>query len=450
MLTALFLTIISIYLLVALYFASKNNWKTIAFFLIAVTFQNIIEIIFAPYVSSALIKIFSIIKELMLYSALGIIILRRNKIRLRAKSIWAFAYILFVLLNTIKSSASFYAIVISLRFLLMPVICILIGEYLDIDLYGLKKIYHWILATSTFLAFTGIWGLAFNRNNELWDRLHYADFATNIKGNTTETLINHVTVNFYTWDFGGVPFKRLISITADPLAAAFLIYLGAALVLTGCVRINASRGKINKNALTFVFLLLCAILSLSKAIFIFIILTILLRIYFSGKIPKEITHTILVVIFAIGIFIVALIAGSDAYNSSSIHVSALMNGFISSSFLGNGLGTAGATMQMLSGEEADVGDSFIGALTVQVGYLGLISFCLYLLVILNDIRMQWKRHHTDILLLAMIILTGLSVCMLFSESAVSIMGTGIYFMMIGIAENTSEGISKCDGRNYSG
>ena len=107
-------------------------------------------------------------------------------------------------------------------------------------------------------------------------------------------------------------------------------------------------------------------------------------------------------------------------------------------------------MQMLSGEEADVGDSFIGALTVQVGYLGLISFCLYLLVILNDIRMQWKRHHTDILLLAMIILTGLSVCMLFSESAVSIMGTGIYFMMLGIAENTSEGISKCDGRNYSG
>jgi len=101
--------------------------------------------------------------------------------------------------------------------------------------------------------------------------------------------------------------------------------------------------------------------------------------------------------------------------------------------MGHGLGTAGVQAAMLAGETVAAAESFVGSMAVQVGLLGVGAFGAYLLVLFVRLIHIWNRWHSRFTLLALALLPGLVVCMLFSESSVSIMGTGIYFILIGLA-----------------
>lgn len=63
----IFILMCIVYGLCAIYFATKNDYTTICFFLTTILFQNIIVILFSDTASSMWITIFSLIKEGMLY-----------------------------------------------------------------------------------------------------------------------------------------------------------------------------------------------------------------------------------------------------------------------------------------------------------------------------------------------------------------------------------------------
>ncbi len=75
----IFIIICFLYGLCAVYFAKKNDYTMLCFFLVAVLFQNIIVICFSNTVSSIWITIFSLVKEVMLYFAVFYIFLEERK-----------------------------------------------------------------------------------------------------------------------------------------------------------------------------------------------------------------------------------------------------------------------------------------------------------------------------------------------------------------------------------
>lgn len=429
---SLFILITLVYLCIACSMAIRNDVVMIQFFLICVMLQNLILIVFAPYVSNSLISLFSIIKELMLYIALAVSIIRKGKYKGSAMQIFLICfYMVILLLGCVRSPSSLNGIFVSLRFLLLPVVCVEVGKNIKINDSGRRKLYYTIVMFSCVLAVTGILGLTIFRNNQFWKMLNYEYYAVNVKGNVPWSIINSVTINFYTWDFFSIPIRRLISITADPLATSFIVFLGCLIIATGCLK--SKRGKKQNRIVLSGFLFVCSLLALSKAVFVLIFISLFLYLLYKNRLPKYLLRLGgAVAIFAVAVVLIRYLATSDQVTSTANHVNGLLEGVKAGGIFGQGVGTAGATAIMKAGIEGTVAESYIGVLAAQIGCLGIFAFIVYFADVLKKLNCMWKAEKDEEVLLALVLLCGLFVCMLFSESAVSIMGTGIYFILIGI------------------
>lgn len=432
----LFLTLLTG--IVALYYSFKNNVRMLYFFMFLVLVQNILVILFCKDISTNLNIVFSAIKELMLYFALLICLCKKKKFSIsminKKELVAVFLYILLLCKNLLFTPASMNSAILSLRYMLLPILCIYVGRNLIISKKELPNLFKYIITISVFLAVFGLLEMFF-LGDEFWSKIGYSLYAVKMKGDLADNLINGVTVNFYTWDFFGVPIRRLVSITADPLATAFLIFLGVAVLITKVIPVNNKIGHANTNPLIFVLLFTASILCLSKGIFIFIALTMLVSSYFFNWLPKSLLKVGTAIVSLAAVLILkSYISNATTVTSSYNHLIGLQNGFENSKILGNGLGTAGSSVIMLTGAESNVSESFIGSLVYQLGIVGLVAFAYFIYIQMKNIFLMYKQKKSNILVLSLVLILGLCICMLLSDSAVSIMGTGIYFIIIGIAQ----------------
>ena len=433
---ALFLIIIGIYALVAIFFAIKNDWSTIVFFLGAVLLQNIVAIVFCAYVPSMYITLFSLVKEAMLYLAVVVGFVRGGSVNLsRRSNQWMLCcvavFLVMLVKNLLSTSVGMFAAIVSLRYMLLPFLCIYVGMNLTLSKGRLDLLLKTVIGFSCLLAVTALVEYFF-LGDAFWSKIGYTYYAEKIKGNAGWTLVNGVTVNFYTWDFGFM-LRRLVGITADPLATAYLIFLGAAIVVTGCVR-ERSTGKINKFWFCAILCGICALAVFSKAIYVLTLVLPVMIAFFNKWFPKWFMKAAIAVgsLAAVAVLVLYL-RRSETVSSAIVHITGLLRGFAAMGLMGHGLGTAGVQAAMLAGETVAAAESFVGSMAVQVGLLGVGAFAAYLLVVFARLVRIWNRYPSRLTLLALALLPGLVVCMLFSESSVSIMGTGIYFILTGLA-----------------
>jgi len=134
---ALFLMIIGIYALAAVFFAIKNDWSSVVFFLGAVLLQNIVAIVFCEHVPSMYITLFSLVKEAMLYLAVAVAFIRNGRVNLSRRSnqlMLACLAVFAVMLvkNLLSTSVGMYAAIVSLRYMLLPFLCIYVGMNLTV------------------------------------------------------------------------------------------------------------------------------------------------------------------------------------------------------------------------------------------------------------------------------------------------------------------------------
>lgn len=422
----------------ALYFSLKNNVHMLYFFMFVVLFQNIIVILFCDDISPTLNTIFSAIKELMLYAALVFCVVGKKKLIISKENkkelIAIFIYILFLSKNLLITPASMNSAVLSLRYMLVPILCIYVGRNLKISKKEVYRLFTYLIAVSVFLSLFGLLEM-FLLGDGFWSKIGYSLYAVKMKGNQALSLMNGVTVNFYTWDFFGIPIRRLVSITADPLATAFLIYLGAMILITKVVPVKTKHGRANANLLILVLLIVASILSLSKAIFVFIAVTILACAYYFKWLPKSLLKVGTVVVsLAVILMLKSYVDNTTTITSSINHLVGLLNGFANSGTLGKGLGTAGSSVIMLTGSESSVAESYIGALVYQIGIIGFADFVYFIYIQIKKMQFMYRKYRSNMIVLSLVLILGLCICMLFSDSAVSIMGTGIYFIIIGITQ----------------
>lgn len=431
-----FFGIIFVFFALALYFAIKNNVNMIKFFLCVIFIQNIVSIIFAPYVSSGLITIFSLIKELMLYLAFFISVIRKKRFKIDREILFSVGIFLLLLIkNLLITTSGVYSSIVAFRFLIVPMICIGVGYNMNINSKSVLGMCRFIVKYSSLLAITGIIEL-FLLKDKFWNSINYSYYAINIKGNVPWSLNNGVTENFYTFDFGLIPIRRMVTITADPLASAFLMFLGATIIYIGFVNMRGKSGRVNKYFAYFLLLLVCSLLVLSKAIFVFIPIVLFVIMYFKGRIPKALLKPLAVIGGIGGLTLIIWYAKTFGGTGATInHILGLVNGFSLTNILGNGLGTAGVSAAMIAGADVSTAESYVGTLSAQMGIIATLSFFVFCIIVIYRLAKIWKMYRSRFTLLAISLMCGLIVCMLFSESSVSISGTGIYFMLIGMALN---------------
>lgn len=433
---AVFLINILITAMLAIYFSIVGGIKMLRFFMFLVVFQNIIVIVFSRYIPSSYNTLFSIIKELMLYISLVPGLIKHGKLKYSRKKtvghIALFIYVLSLIKNTLVTPAKMSSTFLSLRYMLVPILCIYVGKTVKLTQNQMRQLVKEIVRWSLFLAVFGLIELLI-LSDGFWIVLGYSDYAVRMKGNQPWALINGVTINYYTWDFFGIPIRRLVSITADPLATAYLIHLGCMIIFTGVLSIK-SKGKTNTKLMYFIILFIASCLSLSKAVIVLVAITILFCAYYYKWLPQGILKILtifgsILAVVVLGNYLSSLTVASSISN----HLLGLQKGLASSGLLGNGLGTAGSSVMMLTKANGNVAESYIGAMLSQLGLIGSVSFFFFIFFQIKEISKASYQKNT-LSVLAICSLVGVFICMIFSESSVSIMGTGIYFIIIGIAQ----------------
>lgn len=433
----IFIIICIVYGLCAIYFATKNDCTMIGFFLMAVLFQNLIVILFSDTVPSMWITIFSLIKEGMLYLAVFLYALQKRKAVLeRNKATIAFFIIAIFAKNLFITGASISAAIISLRQCIIPFLGVTVGQNLRIDKKGLIRLLKFIVCCSLFLAVFGLFELFFLKD-DFWVKLGYAEYVYTKQGTLPSQLFRGVTRNFYTWDFGGVPIRRMVSITAEPLATAHLIFIGFAIIFAGSINsvTNKMAAKtLNQYFAYMIFLFLCSALSLSKAVFVFMTITFVVIAYYKKLFPPKMIKygTIFAGMFIL-LYVLQETRNVTVATATSNHVDGLINGFKNSTILGTGLGTAGVMTSKIANSSISTTESYVGTYVQQIGYIGFAITLLYFYDIYMQLLAKWKTYKSKYVILAMALYLGIVFEMFFSESAVSIMGTCIYFIFIGIA-----------------
>lgn len=430
----IFLSICVLYGISVLYFAQKNDWTMLRFFLLVVMFQNVFVIFFSGKVSASLTTLFSLMKEGMLYIAIILCVLKKNILKIKKIDLLLLTGVAMLLLkNLFVTSAPFSAAIISLRQCLIPFLGIIVGKCVRINRESVGKIMKFNVQYSAVLAVLGIIELLF-LNDRFWSKLGYEQYVYEKQGTLPSELFRGVTRNFYTWDFGGIPVRRIVSITADPLATAHLIYVGFVIIVVGCIRHTIKKNRPNQYFLLAFLLLICSVLSLSKAIFVFMAVTLVVVMYYRNILPKSLVKY--GAIFG-GIIVLMYVAKSiqesTSVTATANHIVGLINGFKASSILGTGLGTAGVMTAKIANNSIATSESYIGTYVQQIGYVGLIMSLIYFGKIFSELRQKWIKYHDKFTILAITILLCIVIEMFFSESSVSIMGTCIYFIYIGMA-----------------
>ena len=428
--TLLFVFITILYFIIAVFFAFFNSYKTVEFFLVADCLQNIIAIIFYNYgVNGTIITTFTLIKELMIYLAVIIHFVLRKKYLIGRIDLLAFFYIALVLFNALRSAAPISAIIVSVRTLLLPVTFIKYGYILQKDETTIYKINNFVIKISIILSLLAFFEY-FVLGDAFWRSIGYTKYITSYKVMST-WFYNGVSINYYTWDFG-FAMRRFVSLMADPLATSYLVFLGLSLLWLGCCnKLNKSLGL---RYVIEIFLLITSLLFFSKGIYVCLIVCFIIAYLFQNQhrfIRLKAPVTIIFFLMLGGVMYLGY-SGKFGTTSSANHFNGLVTALKNGGWFGQGLGSAGVNAAV-SGSEVEVGESYIGTIIYQVGYIGFLLFLLMYLEILRKAITKWKITENNQIKHALFSLIAIFLCMLFSESSCSASGTGIYFILIGMA-----------------
>jgi hypothetical protein len=437
----------AIYISVVMYLGVKNNLNTIIGFLILAVFQNITLIILSDYLSPTYNTILSLTKDCTLYVAMlvGIISLLKADgiISVIKENLFVVTillmFVLVVLKNVLFTPASFMSIIVSVRQMTIPLFCFFCGYLCKIVCKDKIKLIKVLTIVGVALAVFGIVEMILPENC-LWEFVNLRNYlGKKISGPTFYT--KGVAPSFYTWDFGFL-LRRLVSITAEPLATAHLIFVGLALLICyGPEELEFSSKK--KYYISVAILTIGCILGFSKGTLVYMAILVIGVLYhkFGRNISVKTLMVIgsVIVTIAVGCIVILYLL-TDGDTAIVRHINGLLIGIKNSSLLGYGIGIAGYANQAYTGATVSNGESYVGVNLNQIGYVGVILlFVLWLKLFIINVKSYFKCKKLS-KLFSVILMLGMTVDMLLSESSVSIIGTGIYFILLAILSKNSEDV----------
>lgn len=413
-----------------IYFIIKNDYNTLWYFVSFIAIQNITLLICANRMNNTWVTWFTLSKEIMIYGCVFKRLIFKRKIK--KKNVVFIAYLFIVLFSALISNAAIYSRIVSLRQMLLPLVCFAFGYGLKINRQDIRRISNYIIGVSVLIALIGFFEFFIFRDT-IWHMLPVYQYQLN-KGTTFE-LYNSVPLNFYSWDLYDIihiVVRRLVSIFVDPLITGHFLLLG--FVLASSFVENKTR-----RITTQLVLVLAIVLTMSKGALICLVIYEFMmmgrRLYRKTLVKHPLS---LLVIGVIAIVVAGYLSNVMSTSSIGIHLNGLLKGFSNASLFGEGLGNAGVITGILSdSEDMLTGESYIGVLIIQMGYVGFILyFVFFVKMIVENYKTRVFDNYFSYRMGSLMI--GLMFECMFSESSIGIVATGLYFIFSGIVMKAGE------------
>lgn len=335
---------------------------------------------------------------------------------------WAAITLITLAILAVVSTADPVFIALNLRRMLIFPLLFFAVAAAQLGSHQIHSLLRLILNTTVFVAVFGI--IEYFSPNALWrDHLRVVEYFSSNPLDPFGVLPFEESGRFFSWDlhglFGG-PIRRAVSTYLEPttLAAAFICGI--------CLAAAARRLQQKNATLKLLLILACGVLTLSKALGLFLI-AMVLYVHFRVPSPRWIlTLTIIGGGFALWAQSVGLTWGKFEHVGG---LASAISHVASGHYLGEGIGNAGITENIW---EVEIGaESGLGHLMAQVGLVALI-YLLWIQSIAADVirRARERRDPSGIYLASMVL--GWFISFLFSASSLGIGGNALVFLALSL------------------
>jgi hypothetical protein len=341
-----------------------------------------------------LINIISALKELILLTLFFIIFFKNyNKIKLdllhfiiAINIIIIFFYFFYDLnFDTLKTR------IFGLKFSIFPIIGLLIGLLIDINLFQIKKNIKLLLYISILLVFFGIFEILFIQREFLVENLIKVNI---INGQNQDALRLDNFLYFVT--YGDYSYTRMVSTFISPLTLAYFLILPNSILVS-----QAISSPIKNNNFMLYILNFGIFLTLTRAVILPFLLLIGLLIKFRFKIILIVLSSF-IIFYNDNIFYIIYDTLTLEDPSAYAHYHAYSNGFqiLMNSLWGNGLGEAGPIGNFISSSSSSetgvntndsVGESLYMTIFFERGIVGLLLFTMLIGIIFYLLKKNSRR-----------------------------------------------------------
>jgi hypothetical protein len=319
-----------------------------------------------------------------------------------------------------------------LRFFAILPVCYFVGRSLPLEAQHLKAMFRLTVGAGVVLSLFGLAEL-FLLGDPFWKKAGAIEFFA-AKGTALWTAASVKFYNWYTWDFG-FPMRRMVSLILEPTTLAEL--------LAGTTLLAAFSGffpGLKRKAAVFL-LLTGLVLSFGKGgwvIFMVGAFIILLKEH------KTLAMFIGVLFLAFGALFILFNIQSGG--NVPIHVRGFTEGIRHAAGhpFGAGLGSGGVYSALFALKRSLPGkESTLVAMLVQAGLPGTLAYVLFFLALIIQLS-RLARPDEDspdlspVRLAARAVsgcLAGIFLVTFFSESAVGVIGTGVFLVIAGSLQN---------------
>ena len=409
------------------YYIYKRDKRSVFFFVACTVAQGITLILFAPYITSRESNGLIIIKELLVY---GLAVIGFVKKRREREDIYFMLFCAIVAIDIIKASSldlgiagigiSFRLAIAGLRQIMVIFACYYMGKAIKVNSNSLKAVTDFIVFMAVFVVVIGFFMYAMEDSD--WLSIGYGEYWNNrTSGNVAANFIN-----FYSWDLG-FKLKRVVSTFVNPIACAHFIGMGFV------IEFILNRRRFLIKSILAIGLLMC----ISKSSLVLIMSVIVVKYY--SKIKNTYLRFIFVLICVVlgmfGLVFLSDYVGSLSQNTAiGNHFNAFLYGLRNGSLLGQGLGTVGYNAQLAGLTNYDEGfnESFLALCIAQIGIAGILFIYLFLASVAKRTFVRYSNLKSDYILISLILFISIIIESLFSASALSMLGTGIYFIYAGM------------------
>lgn len=422
--TGIFL--LGIMIVFSVFFVLGSTTVSLYYFTIITVFQNIILVVFAPYLNSTETVGIILTKEMVVYIVATVYFVQNRLIGLKKKDLLFICFVVLVATNVLISNSIKIGLA-ALRQIALIFFCYYYGKSIKSNPENsLKRYFDFILFCCVLVGIFGLFFLSFSDN--VWLKIGFDKFWEN----KSDGQKAYSFVNFYTYDLG-IRLKRIVSVFVEPLSCAHFLGIGFVTVFL----------THKKSCALKILILVCLVMVLSKSSLVLLLSVIFVLIY--SKIKDKTLSKMFVSACVIGGFIILFIltnysSGLTQNTAIGNHFNAFLYGMKNATLLGKGLGTTGynASIMGLSDYDSGYNESFFSLCIGQLGLLGTSLIYIFLATCIYDNYTIYKATKNRYVLISVVLLLAVTIESLFSASSISMLGTGLYFVIAGLCSNISD------------
>lgn len=408
---------------VAIFAIFTRRYGALIIVIFAIVSQNFLCIIVSEPFDSSVIQFAILFKEVVVY---GVVVsaFALAGVRYFKRNAFLFLFLVMLAIYFPVGGNAPMAKLACLRAILTPISLLMFGMAISLSPKERTSALRLFVCIGIFLSIFGFLE-AYALGNSFWSDLGIEAFYSH-KGFSNWIGASGVPSQFVAYDFFelvGEPIRRMASLVAEPLAFGHIMVLCFSLLLFDDDTII--RAGVYKNALLAIFFV-SALASFSKGALLGLALALLVR---FGDFKRPFWWMFCI---ALCVFVLYWALGNMT-TSMGNHAEGLVSSFSGHVVFGDGVGSGG-NYSGLYGEGGEGGESFIGAMIVQMGVPGAILF----LLAFAEIFISVARFHVDFNAsrkgMACGVLSFALACLIesfVSESALSFIGSGMGFVMLG-------------------